>query len=86
CIWSPTEHTTWKCNYFSKYKLLNTFSHHQLEQSCDFYQCSAVHWLKLVGGVFFLLQEDAEPLTCVWTVLIGPVLVTCPPPRKKKNL
>ncbi|CAI9549694.1 unnamed protein product, partial [Staurois parvus] len=25
-IWSPTVHTTWKCNYFSKYKLLNTFS------------------------------------------------------------
>ncbi|CAI9578547.1 unnamed protein product, partial [Staurois parvus] len=23
----------------SKYKLLNTFSHQQLEQSCDFYQC-----------------------------------------------
>ncbi|CAI9557850.1 unnamed protein product, partial [Staurois parvus] len=28
-IWSPTVHTTWKCNYFSKYKLLNTFSHQQ---------------------------------------------------------
>ncbi|CAI9542564.1 unnamed protein product, partial [Staurois parvus] len=37
-IWSPTVHRTWKCNYFSKYKLLNTFSHPQLEQSCDFYQ------------------------------------------------
>ncbi|CAI9585186.1 unnamed protein product, partial [Staurois parvus] len=24
-IWSPTVHRTWKCNYFSKYKLLNTF-------------------------------------------------------------
>ncbi|CAI9533969.1 unnamed protein product, partial [Staurois parvus] len=36
-IWPPTVHTTWKCNYFSKYKLLNTFSHHQLERSCDFY-------------------------------------------------
>ncbi|CAI9536574.1 unnamed protein product, partial [Staurois parvus] len=35
-IWSPTIHTTWKCNYFCIYKLLNTFSHHQLEQSCDF--------------------------------------------------
>ncbi|CAI9561623.1 unnamed protein product, partial [Staurois parvus] len=35
-IWSPTVHTTWKCNYFSKYKLLNTFSYQQLEQSCDF--------------------------------------------------
>ncbi|CAI9611441.1 unnamed protein product, partial [Staurois parvus] len=23
-IWSPTVHRTWKCNYFSKYKLLNT--------------------------------------------------------------
>ncbi|CAI9566011.1 unnamed protein product, partial [Staurois parvus] len=21
-IWSPTVHTTWKCKYFSKYKLL----------------------------------------------------------------
>ncbi|CAI9583382.1 unnamed protein product, partial [Staurois parvus] len=28
-IWSPTVHKTWKCNYFSKYKLLNTFSHQQ---------------------------------------------------------
>ncbi|CAI9583537.1 unnamed protein product, partial [Staurois parvus] len=35
-IWSPTVHRTWKCNYVSKYKLLNTFSHQQLEQSCDF--------------------------------------------------
>ncbi|CAI9620591.1 unnamed protein product, partial [Staurois parvus] len=24
-------------------KLLNTFSHQQLEQSCDFYQCLAEH-------------------------------------------
>ncbi|CAI9566401.1 unnamed protein product, partial [Staurois parvus] len=54
-IWSPTAHTTWKCNYFSKYKLLTTFSHQQLEQSCDFSQYSAEHWLKLVGGVLFLL-------------------------------
>ncbi|CAI9596258.1 unnamed protein product, partial [Staurois parvus] len=53
-IWSPTVHTTWKCNYFCKYKLLNTFSHQQLEQSCDFYQCPAEHWLKLVEGVFML--------------------------------
>ncbi|CAI9599891.1 unnamed protein product, partial [Staurois parvus] len=36
-IWSPTVHRTWKCNYFSKYKLLNTFSHQQsIVQSCDF--------------------------------------------------
>ncbi|CAI9531633.1 unnamed protein product, partial [Staurois parvus] len=35
-IWSPTVHITWKCNYFTKYKLLNTFSHQQLKQSCDF--------------------------------------------------
>ncbi|CAI9542453.1 unnamed protein product, partial [Staurois parvus] len=47
-IWSPTAHKTWKYNYFSNYKLLNTFSHQQLEQSCDFYQRSAEHWLKLV--------------------------------------
>ncbi|CAI9555663.1 unnamed protein product, partial [Staurois parvus] len=25
-IWSPTVHIIWKCNYFSKYKRLNTFS------------------------------------------------------------
>ncbi|CAI9596870.1 unnamed protein product, partial [Staurois parvus] len=24
-IWSSTVHRTWKCNYFSKFKLLNTF-------------------------------------------------------------
>ncbi|CAI9618781.1 unnamed protein product, partial [Staurois parvus] len=47
-------HRTRKCNYFSKYKLLNTFSHQHLEQSCDFYQCLAEHWLKLVGGAFIL--------------------------------
>ncbi|CAI9535505.1 unnamed protein product, partial [Staurois parvus] len=48
-IWSfPTVHRTWKCNYFSKYKLLNILSHQQLEQSCDFYQCPAEHRLKLV--------------------------------------
>ncbi|CAI9604613.1 unnamed protein product, partial [Staurois parvus] len=51
-IWSPTVQRTWKCNYFSKYKLLNTFSHQQLEQSCDFYQCSSKHWLKLAGRIF----------------------------------
>ncbi|CAI9595776.1 unnamed protein product, partial [Staurois parvus] len=28
-IWSPTVHTTWKYNYITKYKLLNTFSHQQ---------------------------------------------------------
>ncbi|CAI9600404.1 unnamed protein product, partial [Staurois parvus] len=65
---------TWKCNYFSKYKL-NTFSHQQLEQSCDFYLCPS-HTLKL----------DGNPLTSVWTVLIGPVLITCTLPRKKKHL
>ncbi|CAI9547391.1 unnamed protein product, partial [Staurois parvus] len=30
-IRSLTVHTTWKCNYFNKYKLL-----YSLEQSCDF--------------------------------------------------
>ncbi|CAI9589652.1 unnamed protein product, partial [Staurois parvus] len=35
-IWSLTVHRSWKCNYFSKCKLLNTFSHQQLQQSCDF--------------------------------------------------
>ncbi|CAI9552307.1 unnamed protein product, partial [Staurois parvus] len=84
-IWSPTVHRTWKRNYFSKYKLLNTLSHQQLEQSCDFYQCPAEHWLKLVGGVFILLYEDAKPMTSVWTALIGPVLITCTLPRKKKK-
>ncbi|CAI9577580.1 unnamed protein product, partial [Staurois parvus] len=48
-------HRTWKCNYLVKYKLLNTFSHQQLEQSCDFYLCPAEYWLKLVGRAFFLL-------------------------------
>ncbi|CAI9537777.1 unnamed protein product, partial [Staurois parvus] len=52
-IWSPTVHRTWKCNYFSKYKLLNNFSHQQLEHSCDLYQCPAEHWLK-IGEVFIL--------------------------------
>ncbi|CAI9570902.1 unnamed protein product, partial [Staurois parvus] len=33
-IWSLTVHRTW--NYFIKYKLLNNFSHQQIEQSCDF--------------------------------------------------
>ncbi|CAI9562232.1 unnamed protein product, partial [Staurois parvus] len=64
---------TWKCNYYSKYKLLNTFSHQQLEQSCDFYKCPAEYWLQLV-----------KPLTSAWRVLIGPVLITCTLPRKKE--
>ncbi|PIO38908.1 hypothetical protein AB205_0196490 [Aquarana catesbeiana] len=38
-IWSPTLQRTMKCNCFSKSKRLNTFSHQQLEQSCDFCQC-----------------------------------------------
>ncbi|CAI9583145.1 unnamed protein product [Staurois parvus] len=42
-IWFPTVHRTWKCNYFSKCKLLNTFSHQQLEQSCGVYQCPVQH-------------------------------------------
>ncbi|CAI9536505.1 unnamed protein product, partial [Staurois parvus] len=42
-IWPPTLHTTRKCNYFSKYKLLNTFSHQQLEQACGLYLCPAQH-------------------------------------------
>ncbi|CAI9605680.1 unnamed protein product, partial [Staurois parvus] len=37
---------------------LNTFSHQQSEQSCDFYQCPA----ELVG-VFILPYEAAGPLT-----------------------
>ncbi|CAI9564246.1 unnamed protein product, partial [Staurois parvus] len=28
---------------------------------------------------------DAGPLTSVWTVLIGPVLITCTLPRKNKT-
>ncbi|CAI9555906.1 unnamed protein product, partial [Staurois parvus] len=80
-IWSPTVHTTWKYNYFSNYKPLNTFSHQQLKQSCDLYQCPVEHSLKLVR-VLFLLWEDAVPMTYVWTVLIGPVLITCTLPRK----
>ncbi|CAI9575079.1 unnamed protein product, partial [Staurois parvus] len=44
-IWSPTVHRTWKCNYFSKYKLLNTFSSAVYSSRVT----SAEHWLKLVG-------------------------------------
>ncbi|CAI9559217.1 unnamed protein product [Staurois parvus] len=50
-----------KCNYFSNYKLLNTFSHQQSGQSCDFYQCPAENWVKFVG-VFIFPYESAEPL------------------------
>ncbi|CAI9614493.1 unnamed protein product, partial [Staurois parvus] len=57
-IRSPTVHRTWKYNYVSKYKLLNTFSHQQLEQSFDFYQCPSrvlvkacrTSFLSAVGG------------------------------------
>ncbi|CAI9603758.1 unnamed protein product, partial [Staurois parvus] len=45
-IWSPTVHTTWKCNYFSKYKLLNTFSRQLLEQSSE--HCRS--FLSALGG------------------------------------
>ncbi|CAI9546407.1 unnamed protein product, partial [Staurois parvus] len=64
-IWSPTGHRTWKCNYFSKYKLLNTFSHQQLEQSCDFYQCPAEHMLKLERSFHFTLGECRTPDLCL---------------------
>ncbi|CAI9532513.1 unnamed protein product, partial [Staurois parvus] len=43
-IWSPTVHKTLKCNYFSKYKLLNTFSYQQY-----------IAVLGLLAGVFRLL-------------------------------
>ncbi|CAI9541548.1 unnamed protein product, partial [Staurois parvus] len=48
----------YKCNDFSKYKLLNTFSPQQLGQSCGFYQCPAEHWLKLVGPDLCLDSVD----------------------------
>ncbi|CAI9608544.1 unnamed protein product [Staurois parvus] len=32
-----------------------------------------------------MILEDAKPLTSVWTVLTGPVLITCTLPRKKKT-
>ncbi|CAI9549561.1 unnamed protein product, partial [Staurois parvus] len=41
-------------------KLLNIFSHQQLEQFCDFYQCAAEQWLKLIG-VFILLRGYEAP-------------------------
>ncbi|CAI9586371.1 unnamed protein product, partial [Staurois parvus] len=62
---------------------LNTLSHQQLEQSCDFYQCPAKHWLKLVEGVFVLPYKAAGPLTLC--LLIGHVLITCTLSVKKKN-
>ncbi|CAI9609742.1 unnamed protein product [Staurois parvus] len=61
-IQSPTVHTTWKCNYFSKYKLLNTFSHQQLEQSCDFSRALVKacrrRFLSALGGC-----ETSDPLS-----------------------
>ncbi|CAI9606955.1 unnamed protein product, partial [Staurois parvus] len=84
-IWSPTVHRTWKCKYFSNYKLLHTFSHQQLEQSCDFYQCPAVHWLKLVGGVFILPYEAAGSLTLCLDSTNWPCSDHMYSPKKKKN-
>ncbi|CAI9533280.1 unnamed protein product, partial [Staurois parvus] len=49
-IWSPTVHRTWKYNYFSKYKLLNTFSHQQLEQSCQVVKACRRSFLSALGG------------------------------------
>ncbi|CAI9537700.1 unnamed protein product, partial [Staurois parvus] len=60
-IQSPTVHRTWKCNYFSKYKLLNTFYYQQLEQSCDFCQCPAEHWLKLEEEFSFCSRRIQNP-------------------------
>ncbi|CAI9605696.1 unnamed protein product, partial [Staurois parvus] len=62
-IRSPTVHNiTWKCNYFSKYKLLNTFSHQQLEQSCDFsralIKACRRSFLSALGG-----YETSNPLS-----------------------
>ncbi|CAI9579297.1 unnamed protein product, partial [Staurois parvus] len=68
---------------------LNTFSHQRFKQSSDFYQCPAEPWLKACRSSF-LFSPDCpirlhNPWTSVWTVLIGPVLITCTPPRKKKE-
>ncbi|CAI9577009.1 unnamed protein product, partial [Staurois parvus] len=61
-IWSPTVHRTWKCNYFSKYKLLNTFSHQNLEQFCDFSRALVKtfrkSFLSVLGGC-----ETHDPLS-----------------------
>ncbi|CAI9598556.1 unnamed protein product, partial [Staurois parvus] len=86
-IWSPTVHRTWKCNYFSKYKLLNVFFHQQLEQSCDFHQCQVEHWLKLVE-VFILLSlsyETAEPLALCLDSADWPCADHMHSPKKQKH-
>ncbi|CAI9566689.1 unnamed protein product, partial [Staurois parvus] len=77
-IWSPTVHRPWNSNYFSKYKLLNTFFllsvfSTALVKACRRSFHSPLHCLMRL------------PLT-LWTVLIGPVLVTCTLPREKKTV
>ncbi|CAI9606333.1 unnamed protein product, partial [Staurois parvus] len=62
-IWSPTVLTTWKCNYFSKYKLLNNFSHQKA--LVEAYRRS---FLSTLGGC-----ESPDPLS---GHTIGPVLIT----------
>ncbi|CAI9620906.1 unnamed protein product, partial [Staurois parvus] len=76
-VLSPTVHTTWKCNYFSKYKLLNTFFLLSVFSGA---------LVKACRGVYFLLKKDAEPLTSFRIVLIGLVLITCTLPKKKNPL
>ncbi|CAI9532002.1 unnamed protein product, partial [Staurois parvus] len=77
-IWSPTVHRTWKCNYFSKYKLLNT--------SCNFYQCPAEHCLKFVGGVFLsALGGCKTPDLCLGSA-DWPCAGHMHSPKKKKKL
>ncbi|CAI9585253.1 unnamed protein product [Staurois parvus] len=39
--------------------MLNTLSHQQLEQSCDFYQCPAEHWLQLIAEyILAMIYEE----------------------------
>ncbi|CAI9588600.1 unnamed protein product, partial [Staurois parvus] len=47
-----------------KYKLLNTFTHQQLEQSCDFHQCPAEHMLTL-GEFSFCSRRMQNSCLCL---------------------
>ncbi|CAI9586324.1 unnamed protein product, partial [Staurois parvus] len=49
-IWSPTVHRTWKCSYFSKYKLLNTFSYLLSVLSKALVKACRMSFLSALGG------------------------------------
>ncbi|CAI9552226.1 unnamed protein product, partial [Staurois parvus] len=67
------------------YKLLNTYSHQQLEQSCDFYQCPAEHWLNACRRSFLSALGGCTTSDLCLDSTDWPCADHMNSPKKKKN-